>query len=269
MMVAVGAGGQPGGRGLPARAGRYRNPSVRPSWYRARQRSVTNAQRRAERRLWPLFGLAWRHGEHLALDQAFQRQAPTVLEVGCGTGEALAELAAARPDCNFLGVDWYRAGVAASLQRVEERELLNVRLIRGDASTMLQEALPARPTFDEVLIFFPDPWRGSTERRVFRAEVVERLSQRMRPGGALRLATDVAGYPEQARALMAGRADWRELPCSALERSRPGHYRPSTHYAREAAAEGREACDLCWLFDGADCDEVGQAAEDDRAERAQ
>ena len=130
--------------------GRYRNPTVRPAWYRSRQRMITPAQRRAERAYWPALGLRWSHDERLDLDNAFGRCAPTVLEIGCGTGEALAAMAAARPSNNFIGIDWYRGGVASSLQRLAAANLTNARLIRGDASTLLSFALPRVPLFDEV-----------------------------------------------------------------------------------------------------------------------
>ena len=36
----------------------------------------------------------------------------------------------------------------------------------------------ARPLFDELLVYFPDPWRGSLERRVLRPEVTRALWER-------------------------------------------------------------------------------------------
>lgn len=230
--------------------GRYRNPTVRPSWYRNRQRTITPAQRRAEQTLWPSLGLAWQHGKVLDLPSAFARSAPLVLEIGCGTGEALAALAAARPYHNFVGVDWYRGGVAASMQRLDAAGLTNARLIRGDAATLLESALPAAPLFDEVLVFFPDPWRGSTERRILRPAVIGQIRLRIRPGGLLRIGTDVEGYPAEARAVIAEDSSaWRELRCADLEGCRSGHFRPDTHYAREAVRNGREIHDLCFVLE--------------------
>ena len=39
--------GRSGGEGSPST--RYRNPSIKPAWYKARQRSITPAQKAAER----------------------------------------------------------------------------------------------------------------------------------------------------------------------------------------------------------------------------
>ena len=156
--------------------GRYRNPRVKPAWYRQRQRALTPAQKRAEQALWPQWGLSWSYGDRLDLDAHFGRAhaegAPgkLCLEVGCGTGEALAALASARPQDDFVGVDWYRGGLASALQKVDALGLTNVRLARADALLLL-DVLPEEPLFDEVLVYFPDPWRGSLERRMVRAEV--------------------------------------------------------------------------------------------------
>ena len=234
--------------------GRYRNPRVKPAWYRQRQRALTPAQKRAEQALWPQWGLSWSYGDRLDLDARFGRAhadgAPgkLCLEVGCGTGEALAALALARPQDDFVGVDWYRGGLASALQKVDALGLTNVRVARADALLLL-DVLPQQPLFDEVLVYFPDPWRGSLERRMVRAEVTRALWERCRPGARLRLATDVADYPAHARAVLASAegGHWRELPSSEAGLQEPGaSSRPSTKYERAAIDEGRTIADLCF-----------------------
>ena len=82
------------------------------------------------------------------------------------------------------------------------RNLHHVRIAKGDDSSayrqfqtraipfglLLLDVLPEEPLFDEVLVYFPDPWRGSLERRMVRAEVTRALWERCRPGARLRLA---------------------------------------------------------------------------------
>lgn len=231
---------------LSARSTRYRNPSVKPRWYKSRQNNMTRAQKAAEARLWPIFGLAFAHNTLLDLDDAFapQQRRPTVLEIGCGAGEALVTLAAENPSKNFVGVDWYRSGLATCLSELDVRGLDNVRLVRADAFTALERGLPPVPHFDEVLIYFPDPWRGSPERRIVRPEVVRALAPRMRPSGVLHVATDVEGYAEHVRDVMASDAAcWRAVPCA-------GRRRPSTKYERDGLAAGRTVDEVCFVFDG-------------------
>ena len=102
----------------------------------------------------------------------------------------------------------------------------NARLVRADAATLLRDGLEARRALDEVLVFFPDPWRGSEGRRIVRPEVVQSLSPLMQDGGRLHLATDVEGYADEARAVLASCCDaearWEEVACDCcLPRRRP------------------------------------------------
>ena len=236
---------------------RYRNPQNKPAWYKARQRSVTPAQKAAERALWPLYGLSFAYNRPIDLAAAFGRRAPTTLEIGCGSGEALVELAAARPEHDFLGVDWYRSGLASCCSELQARGLSNVRLVRSDALMLLDRGLPAAPTFDEVLVFFPDPWRGSPERLMVRPDVVSSLGRRMRASGVLHVATDVPGYPEHVRDVMAQSStgvapEWRQVSCA-------GRWRPSTKYEREGLAAGREVEDLCYVYEGGESGGGGES----------
>lgn len=272
---------------------RYRNPNVRPHWYRQRSRIITPSQKKAERALWPSYGLSWSHGTPLDLDAAFagwippaqgesatlesatlasllaDRETSTdatprlatrltplgdrppaspptrVLEVGCGSGEALLANAEARPHAQFVGVDWFRAGHAVAMQQFGERGLSNVRLVRADAALLLERGLPARPLFNEVMVFFPDPWNGSPEMRLIRTDFLGALAPRLRPGASLHLATDVAGYPEYARRVFREAGGWSEIPAGDAARQRP-----STRYFREAIAEGRTSADLLFRYLG-------------------
>ena len=230
---------------------RYLNPSHKPAWYAARQKTITRAQKRVERRLWPIFGLAFAFDRRIDLDAAFGRSAvdrsALVLEIGCGSGEALCSLAASRPDADFVGVDWFRGGLAAAMQGLDEAgAAANARLVRADAATLLRDGLEARRALDEVLVFFPDPWRGSEGRRIVRPEVVQSLSPLMQDGGRLHLATDVEGYADEARAVLASCCDaearWEEVACDCCLP------RPSTKYERDGIAAGRGVNDVCWRF---------------------
>src|SRR5690606_14345593 len=58
-------------------------------------------------------------------------------------------------------------------------------------------------SLDGMRIFFPDPWPKVRQRhrRLVRPDLVERFVARLRPGGVLHLATDVADYERQMRAV--------------------------------------------------------------------
>src|SRR5476649_1493757 len=68
-----------------------------------------SGQVKAMETLGPLYVLPFKP-ELLDFGQAFLRQAPTVLEIGFGMGDATAQIAAARPQDNFIGIEVHAPG---------------------------------------------------------------------------------------------------------------------------------------------------------------
>ena len=93
----------------------------------------------------------------LDLNDWFGRDAPVVLEIGSGMGDATAQLAARAPEVNHLAAEVYPAGLGQLMLWVEKAELTNVRLLHGDALDFLRDHLPP-DTLAGVRVFFPDPW---------------------------------------------------------------------------------------------------------------
>ena len=157
---------------------------------------ITSAQRRALEELLPRWGPqyspAW-----LDLDAVYGRRAPRVLEIGFGNGTTLVELAASRPEADFLGVEVHPPGVGHLLLGIEARGLANVRVIVHDAVEVLQHQIPPA-SLDEVLLYFPDPWpkKRHHKRRIVQPAFAALLADRLKPGAVLRLATDWEPYGE-------------------------------------------------------------------------
>lgn len=157
----------------------------------------------------------------------FGREAPLVVEIGGGVGEATAALAAARPEVNLLSLEVWVPGVAESMWRVGEAGATNVRFCSVDALWTL-EHLVAEQGIAELWTFFPDPWHKTRhhKRRLITADNARLLASRLAPGAAWRLATDWADYAEQmvevldAEPLLTGGVveRWDERPVTKFER---------------------------------------------------
>ncbi len=128
----------------------------------------------------------------------FGRDAPRVLEIGFGMGQATAEIAANRPDLDFIGVEVHQPGIGALLRLIGERGLDNLRLLRHDAVEVLQQMIAA-DSLAGVHIYFPDPWhkKRHNKRRLIQPAFVELLASRIAPGGWLHCATDWQDYAAQ------------------------------------------------------------------------
>ena len=122
---------------------------------------------------------------------SFERQAPTILEIGFGMGEATAQIAALRPQDNFLCCEVHTPGVGALLKRIAEQSLPNIRILQHDAVEVIDHMLPL-DSLDGAHIFFPDPWHKTkhNKRRLIQPPLIAKLAARLKPGGYLHCATD-------------------------------------------------------------------------------
>jgi tRNA (guanine-N7-)-methyltransferase len=132
------------------------------------------------------------------LAEVFGRDAPCVLEIGFGMGDATAEVAAAQPERNFIGIEVHPPGVGSLLKQIGERGLGNVRIVQDDAVEVLRDMIP-RASLAGVHIWFPDPWHKKRhhKRRLIQPAFVSQLAGYLVPGGYLHCATDWQPYAEQ------------------------------------------------------------------------
>ncbi len=177
------------------------HPRIRS--YVLRAGRVGPGQARALAEIGPQFLLPYQPGE-LDLDKVFGRVAPRILEIGFGMGEGLAEIAAAHPENDYLGVEVHTPGVGALLKQLGERGLTNVRVVQHDAFEVLTRML-APASLNGIHIFFPDPWHKTRhhKRRLIQPPLVRLLTSRLLSGGYIHLATDWENYAEQMLEVLA------------------------------------------------------------------
>jgi len=129
--------------------------------------------------------------------EIFGRSAPVDVEIGSGKGKFLLELAAARPERDFLAVE--RAGKYHKLccDRAARRGISNVRLLRTTAEDLLFRLLD-EGSVEHIFVLFPDPWpkKRHHKRRLIKPDVVAAMTRALIPGGRLLVKTDHEGYSE-------------------------------------------------------------------------
>jgi len=171
----------------------------------------------------------------------FGREAPLVVEIGPGVGEATAALAATRPDVDVLALEVWRPGVAEGMGRVAEAGASNVRYCSVDAVWSLEHLL-APGSLRELWTFFPDPWHKKRhhKRRMVTPTFAALASSRLEVGGVWRLATDWAEYAEQMIEVLDAEPT---LEGGVVERWAE---RPVTKFERKGRAVDREITDLAY-----------------------
>ena len=212
-----------------------------------REGRLTSAQQRAFTELWPRFGADWRRGERLDLSGLFGSDHPIYLEIGFGAGDALAEMAEAHPERNYLGVEVHRPGVGHLLLQLQGRGLANVRVLRQDAVELLEHGLPSA-SLAGVYLFFPDPWpkKRHHKRRIVQPGFIARLARVIRPGGLFHAATDWAPYAEHMlQVLDAADGLFTNSAGPGRYASRPAG-RPLTRFERRGQRLGHGVYDLIY-----------------------
>lgn len=166
------------------------------------------------------------------------------LEIGFGGGEHLVWQAEHNPEVTIIGCEPFEDGVVKVLTAVEERGLRNIRIYADDARTLLRWLPPA--SIDRAFVLFPDPWpkRKHVKRRLLSEATFTMLSRVVRPGGELRIATDIADYARTLllAAIRQGDFEWT-AQCAPDWRRRPADW-PSTRYEQKAQREGRRCAYL-------------------------
>ena len=225
------------------------NPLHRPlRSYVLRQGRISHAQQRAYATLLSVYALPYQ-SNLIDLETVFQRPAGKILEIGFGMGESSAEIAAAQPQLDFVGVEVHTPGVGSLLKQIDARQLKNIRLIQHDAVEVLQHMM-GENTLHGAHIFFPDPWPKTRhhKRRLIQADFVRLLTSRLQAGGYLHVATDWQAYAEHILETLSQE--------TLLENTAAGYaprpsYRPLTKFEQRGIKLGHGVWDIVFKKRGA------------------
>eukprot|EP00123_Amoebidium_parasiticum_P007401 comp18099_c0_seq1/m.18735 comp18099_c0_seq1/g.18735 ORF comp18099_c0_seq1/g.18735 comp18099_c0_seq1/m.18735 type:complete len:269 (-) comp18099_c0_seq1:119-925(-) len=231
-----------------------RNFSHYPTWYRTKQSFVSPAQKRALTELMPIHGLRSLYSDDFNFEAVFERSAPVVLDVGFGMGDSIMGMAEMFPEKNFVGIEMMKAGVGATLKRIDASKLTNVKIVGGDAMKVLRNNV-REESVHELCVFFPDPWTkmGDDDRRIVRGETLPVYERVLVPGGLMHIATDVDEYAQHVMDVFGMASErWRGKVGdgeSGFWRERP-EWRPKTLYETRSLEEGKRIWDFCYEYLG-------------------
>ena len=120
---------------------------------------------------------------------------PLHLDIGCGRGLFLLNMAEQEPDWNYLGLEIREPIVAQALDWRDQAGLKNLHYVFCNVSNSLHPILASlKPgTLARVSIQFPDPWfkRKHQKRRVVQPEMVATLAEFINPDAIVFLQSDI------------------------------------------------------------------------------
>lgn len=130
----------------------------------------------------------------------FKREAPIVVELGCGKGEYTVGLAKSDSERNYIGVDIKGARMWRGAKTVEEEEISNAAFLRAEIENIDKFFVPGE--VEELWITFPDPQMQKTRKRLTSTRFLNLYRRMLGDNGIVNLKTDSPFLYEYTRRLV-------------------------------------------------------------------
>ena len=130
---------------------------------------------------------AWRR---LFSEEEESASAPLHLEIGCGKGAFILEMAKRFPHVRFVAVEYCREAMLLAVEKVFAEGLENVRFLNADAAKLSEYFAPGE--VDVIYLNFSDPWHKArhAKRRLTAPSFLEVYRNILSDGGFIRQKTD-------------------------------------------------------------------------------
>ena len=122
--------------------------------------------------------------------EVFQNDHPIHIEVGMGKGQFIIEMARRNPEVNYIGIEKYSSVLVRAVEKLEDFEQDNLRLIRMDAENI--EEVFDKDEVVRIYLNFSDPWPKDrhAKRRLTSTRFLERYDNILTPEGRVMFKTD-------------------------------------------------------------------------------
>ena len=91
-------------------------------------------------------------GKYISL---FNNDNPIHIEIGMGKGDFIIGMAINNPDINFIGIEKYDSVIVKAIEKIEDKQINNLKLIRMDANN-IDNVFDKE--IDLIYLNFSDPW---------------------------------------------------------------------------------------------------------------
>ena len=179
--------------------------------------------------------------EPLRLEELFSAVQPAELEIGCGDGGFLLQMAQQHPGRNFLGVERLLGRIRKLSKKGQRANLTNLRLLRLEGRYVMKYLLPEKE-FEAIHVYFPDPWPKDrhAHHRLVDEEFPQNAAHLLKRGGVVHLRTDDAIYFNQMQAVFGSHGGYVEENTPAELAARV------TEFEAEFNAQGKSTHRASW-----------------------
>lgn len=133
---------------------------------------------------------------YLPLEQIFQNSNPVHLEIGCGKGKFVLEMAKKHPDVNFIAVEKISNVIIDGVESVYSAGLKNVHFLNSSAEVL--QRFIKDGTVSRIYLNFsnPLPKLGYTKQRLTHPRFLQIYKNLLVDGGEIWQKTDNEGFFE-------------------------------------------------------------------------
>ena len=212
--------------------------------YVLRQGRLTKFQAKGIKLLSPIYSIPF-ESNAIKWDNIFENKGKKIIEIGFGMGDTTAEIAETLSKSNFIAIDVHPPGVGNLLNKINEKELKNLKIIQYDAVEVLKKMV-INKSLDAVHIFFPDPWhkKRHNKRRLIQEPFLELIGKKLKKDGYIHIATDWEDYANSIINIF-NKNEFYKIKNSNFFK-KPS-YRPKTKYENRGVNLGHKVWDIIFI----------------------
>jgi tRNA (guanine-N7-)-methyltransferase len=173
--------------------------------------------------------------ERIGRDALVRGGRPLEVDLGCGDGRFLMEMARHHPERDFLGVERLLGRVRKVCRKISRQQLENARVLRLESRYVVEWLLP-ESSVSRLHVMCPDPWPKVRHhrRRLIQTGFLDAVHRCLVPGGEFLFMTDHEEYFHWAEEKV---AEFSRL--ARLEWEEDSFFHPKTDFQIQWEAEGK------------------------------
>lgn len=123
-------------------------------------------------------------------NELFGNSNPVHVEIGCGKGGFILELARRNPEINYVAIEKCLDVIILAMEKIKAAEIKNVKFYCGDANNLTD--IFENCEVERIYLNFSDPWKKSKQakRRLTYVTFLEKYKQILTGDGQVHFKTD-------------------------------------------------------------------------------